>query len=357
LKYSAIDTLAEACSGSWTNIAASRAGAEVEREKIRSLLKSRRLVPSDTAFVVFGSLARCEWTSGSDIDWTLLVDGEARENHLTAAQGIRSALVEAGYKPPSDGGVFGGTVFSHELVHRIGGEPDSNRNTTQRILLLLESACLAAEDHEVRERVILQVLKRYVEDDYGYRPPTDWQPYVPRFFLNDVVRYWRTMAVDFAAKRREREGDGWAIRNIKLRMSRKLLFVAGLAMALSCKLQPSPRLKVTFESDEQFCSAMTGHLQELSDKAPLEILAQWCVDFSANDAARQIFEAYDRFLELLAGKASRDHLKTLTVNDVQNDELFSTAREIAESFQGGLTKLFFATDETLREHTQRYGVF
>jgi len=357
LKESAIDTLQAACSASWTNIAASRTGAHSERDRIRSLLRAQRLVPSDTAFVVFGSLARCDWTSGSDVDWTLLVDGEAREDHLSAAHGIRSALVEAGYKEPSGEGVFGGTVFSHELVHRIGGESDSNRNTTQRILLLLESASLGGDDRDVRERVILQLLKRYVEDDYGYRPSAGWRPYVPRFFLNDVVRYWRTMAVDFAAKRRERAGRGWAIRNLKLRMSRKLLFVAGLSMALSCKLRPSTRLTETFESDEQFCSAMTGHLQELADKTPLEILAQWCIDFSAHGAAVEIFGSYDRFLELLADESSRKHLETLSVEAAQADDLFARAREIAREYQEGLTRLFFATDGKLTEHTQRYGVF
>jgi hypothetical protein len=42
------------------------------------------------------------------------------------------------------------------------------------------------------------------------------------FSLNDIVRFWRTMAVDFASKQRDRAGEEWGLRNAKLRMSRKL---------------------------------------------------------------------------------------------------------------------------------------
>ena len=84
----------------------------------------------DTSLVVFGSLARREWTTGSDLDWTYLVDGQANSDHLVIAQRINSAI-EAEFKEPGPTGIFGHMAFSHEIVHQIGGQWDTNKNTTQ----------------------------------------------------------------------------------------------------------------------------------------------------------------------------------------------------------------------------------
>jgi predicted nucleotidyltransferase len=48
----------------------------------------------DTSLVVFGSLARDEWTSGSDLDWTFLINSAANPEHLNIAQDIRRILKE-----------------------------------------------------------------------------------------------------------------------------------------------------------------------------------------------------------------------------------------------------------------------
>src|SRR6266436_9827064 len=117
-----------------------RAAAQRIREELDSLLTQElgNYASEDTSLVAFGSLARGEWTAGSDLDWTYLIDGQANSDHLRISQEIRKAFLKAKLQAPGQTGIFGNMAFSHDIVHQIGGQNDTNRNTTQRILLLLE---------------------------------------------------------------------------------------------------------------------------------------------------------------------------------------------------------------------------
>ncbi len=191
------------------------------------------------------------------------------------AHAIRKSLSEmkineVKVKQPGREGVFGTIVSSHDLVHRIGGQDDTNSNTTLRILLLLESASIGNSAAYVR--VLKNILWRYLDEDRGL-----WEgsgPYkVPRFLFNDVARYWRTMTVDFAYKQRNRQNEGFAIRNLKLRMSRKLLFLAGMIACYECHLGfSSQEERQEFYSTKQVQSVIERLLIVLS-KPPLEIIA------------------------------------------------------------------------------------
>jgi len=72
----------------------------------------------DTSLVVFGSLARGEWTAGSDLDWTYLIDGQANSDHLRISQKIQEVLEEAHYLPPGGTGIFGNMQPRHHSPDR-----------------------------------------------------------------------------------------------------------------------------------------------------------------------------------------------------------------------------------------------
>ncbi|HVX60795.1 MAG TPA: nucleotidyltransferase domain-containing protein, partial [Pirellulales bacterium] len=125
----------------WPSIVAARnAAGEVSELLSRSLTERFGAFASgDVDVIAFGSLARQEWTSGSDVDWTLLIDGEATPDHRILARDVRDAIAGTQYQGknlplPGAEGIFGNMAFSHDVIHHIGGQADTNKNTTQRVL-------------------------------------------------------------------------------------------------------------------------------------------------------------------------------------------------------------------------------
>jgi predicted nucleotidyltransferase len=347
-----LQRLAQRLDRTWPHLDAARAQSDRTRAQLTARLVDR--VPDDTSLVVFGSLARGELTAGSDLDWTLLVDGRAHESHHTGAQAIARIFDEENVKKPGPTGVFGNFAFSHPIVHQIGGQEDTNKNTTQRILLLLESVALGRED--VHERVLRLVLSRYVEDDRGLRFSRKAKR-IPRFLLNDIVRYWRTVTVDFVYKQRER-ADGWALRNAKLRMSRKLIFVSGLLTCFAPELF-APEGETWLDGEGNVDTArIVQFLLERTRIPPLQQLAEVALRPAISVAtARKIFDAYDEFIGVLADNEKRDHLKALVFDDFRTDQLFKEVQHITGKFQDGLEGMFFDEDELLKKLIRDYGVF
>ena|SRR5438094_1500898 len=348
-----IDDLQKRLNTRWDNIAKAQQQAQIKlQELVRDLVQYGS---EDTSIVVFGSLARGELTQGSDLDWTLLIDGQAEPTHATVAHEIADYLEKNKQKQPGPERIFGSMVFSHDIIHQIGGEEDTNRNITRRILLLLESRALARPD--AYERVIRQVLHRYLTEDRGLWR-RDRKDRVPRFLLNDVVRYWRTVAVDFAYKRRERAGQGMALRSVKLGMSRKLIFLSGLLTCFSLELDLRADQRESIFSLQSHPAALIAHLTKFLRQAPLQIVAHAALEYGLPESlSRGLFDAYDKFLALLNDEEKRAHLDKLAEEDLEHDGIFSAARQVRHEFRDAIQRLFLEGDTKLCHLTREYGVF
>ena len=359
--FPTVAKLGRECHASWPSYkAAAKETARIEGI-LREVLPKRRLLDSDSSLVLCGSFARWEMVNGSDLDWTLLIDGIVKNEHAQTARTIHEALQKGekkGLKSPGSSGTFGNMAFSHDLVHRIGGGADSNENLTRRILLLLESRPLSLSldnsPDQVWTSVLKAILERYFEEDVHFSTSSPGK--VPRFLLNDITRYWRTICVDYAAKHREQDGAKWAIRNAKIRFSRKLLYAAGLAFCFRCQLNPPqeqyPLLdpKLGGNGAGPFIAAAVDFAQT----PPLEYLAIFIDQNVKKSKKRQkisnlIFGAYNEWLRILGDDKKRAALTNLSHEYADKDPTFATIRRKGEEFARGLKLLFFNREEDTDE--------
>lgn len=340
----ALERLAERSADGFPNLAAARARTSAGLAERRRALAAVEL-PDDLAVVLFGSWGRHEVTAGSDDDWALLRGGHSHEPDQRPVHGIQAlpgvappplaavgAVLGGPGRDPGRQGTFAATIGTDALVEHIGLDADDNRNLTRRMLLVLESVAVAGEDVHAAARA--QVVDGYLADERkSFRPP--------RFFLNDLMRYWRTICVDFVGKLRGEEGEAkWGLRNAKLRTSRKVLFAGGLLPLLSCHRLPH--------------EAHRAHLLAQLAAPPTDRLAQAFLDHGAPDAGIRALSAYDRWVGLLGDDEARAQLATLSEADARADPVFREARRHAAELQGGLLALLFETP--LRDVVREYGV-
>ena len=238
---------------------------------------------------------------------------------------------------------------------------DTNVNLTQRLLLLLESRAVVNE--QVRLRVLRAVLNRYIVCGRGVRDDGKPRFRVPRFLLNDVVRYWRTICVDYAAKKWEQDDEKWALRNAKLRVSRKLLFVKGLLLCFDCELfaerEPWRNPSLAIGEGESFLEErQLAGIEWLAEFTPLDLLSRVLLILEQKGLAERILSRYNAFLEFMDDAANRKHLKELTFDAAETNGLFKRMRyEIGREFGRALEELFFRGPSSLTDLTQEYGVF
>lgn len=285
---------------------------------------------ADVAIALMGSWGRAELTSDSDDDWLVLVDGPRRARVSPDPEAVAEALSGP---PPGEEQIFGQVAFSEELASQIGLQADTNANLTRRLLLLLESCAVTGPRP-------WQATREAILDGYLATRSRDHRP--PLFLLNDVVRYWRTIAVDFEGKDRARAGSGWGLRNGKLRTSRKLLFASALLPILECHRMTRPQMR--------------EYLRAQLQSPPLDRVAAMFLAYDAIDPGARLLVAYDRFLQILDDPAARAELKGLAEGDSHSSPIFSEVRAIADVVQSALLALLF-DDQRLAKVTREYVVF
>ncbi len=313
-----VAALAEQTGEAFAPIVAARARTAAGLAERRERLGGVRLDP-DAAVILLGSWGRREVTSGSDDDAIVLFCGAPRDDTRPAPGEVAAVL---GGPAPGPEGLFGATAWLSDLIDNIGLDLDTNTNLTRRMLFLLESVPVAGDHAHAAARTAL--LATYLAaHERDYRPP--------RFLLNDLVRYWRTIAVDFEGKHRARAGEGWGLRHAKLRFSRKVLFAGGLLPVLECHALPA--------------AEMPAFLASRLAEPPLDRLAAAFLAHGMADAGARALCAYSAFLEMLDDPEQRTALAALSEEAAQASPLFARVREHGDELQAALLALLFEDRE------------
>lgn len=282
---------------------------------------ARTLFVGESNFLigVNGSYARREATGSSDVDVFFLATGIDESLLISKQEELRSYLRDhCGMQPPAAGGMFEDPL-SVEQIWGIGGRNDGNDTITRRMLLLLEGEWVFNESafHDVKHKL----LQRYLYDQPG-------EDRICLFLLNDIIRYWRTMCVDFEHKI-SCGGKPWRIRLVKLRFSRMLLYVSGvLAIGQGYGLPYEEKL---------------AKLRTLFGTYPLDR-----VQSVVGAKAEPVLEHYAAFLEALDTPDIRAALEQEDGNSEVFEDMRSEARAFRDDLLGVLQKHFADENPTIR---------
>lgn len=315
-------------------------------DRARGLLGERLgTLPDDVGIVAFGSLARRELTKASDLDLVAFY----RESRAEAEEAVETAdalrkELEPGtvFKPPGATRLFGGAVPAEDLVDIIGLEDDTNTRLTRRILLLEESVWLSNE--ELHRQLIADLVDRYLAaKQLG-------KTLMPRFLLNDLVRYWRTLTVDYQAKADDK--GSYATRYMKLIVSRKFTFASSVLPLFA------HALAATRSGDALDIASQLSRSYELPSTLRFADAIHQLTEMgiSMGDAPVRAIGALDNFVELIGDSQWRTDLDNAAQQGQARDhQNFAACRQLAQELETALIEIFFA--DGISSLAQKYLVF
>lgn len=219
---------------------------EVTDERIAALSRQIRALnidPQSACVYATGSVARGEATTHSDLDLFIVDTADESRGSIPlskiSATLLKADLIRAseraGFPPFSGDGIYLEVHRLGNLIRLTGLPQDDYSNAfTARMLMLLESRAIL---NEPAHRLAQERIVRSYWRDYEANPDN----FLPVFLVNDIVRYWKTVCLNYEAERTLGaptgvDADSWRnrnrLRNIKLKFSRLWMCHASLAHLL-----------------------------------------------------------------------------------------------------------------------------
>lgn len=291
--------------------------------------KHLRAIPNLSVFAS-GSYGRLEGGPHSDIDLFFLCNRPRAEYagfNLSKIQ-MMSEIIDIArqmhFPEFSNDGEFLSVLFVPEILENLGGRSDDYENHfTARLLLLLEGRPIS--DVNAFGAATAKIIESYFRD-YPYHP----KDFKPTFLTNDIIRFWKTLCLNYENRRNELGTDqrvdptkrrNQQIKNYKLKFSRLLTCFAtiGNLSTFDDSIEPDDVAKL--------CSlAPIDRLAQIADKRP-----------KAKTAIRDAISLYAGFLATTA--KSPDELAEHFDNDESRGEAFRNARLFGDRMFDMLTRI------------------
>lgn len=184
---------------------------------------------------VTGSFGRLEASKHSDLDVFFIHEGSSTTD---AVPRIRKILLDAdliraaqnlGFPEFSNDGQYLQIHYIDDILRHLGGPKDDfNNYFTARLLLLLESRPL------YNEALYRDIMKKIIESYFRDYPQND-DSFLPIFLINDIIRFWRTMCLNYEHRRNLPDDDEVTtnknhLANLKLKFSRLVTCYATIAL-------------------------------------------------------------------------------------------------------------------------------
>lgn len=182
----------------------------------------------DLCIYVTGSYGRLEASPHSDLDLFFINKGSEETHRIRAttktlldAHLIRAGR-ELGLPDFSADGKYLSVHYLSDMKTTLGSSDDDFENRfTARLLLLLESRPLYNDDvyHVVLQEIVGSYFRDYQDNKTAFRP---------LFLINDILRFWRTLCLNYEHRRKPSQDDRSQqnknhLLNLKLKFSRLLI--------------------------------------------------------------------------------------------------------------------------------------
>lgn len=226
------------------------------------------------------------------------------------------------------GGQYLEIHYLDDILNALGSPEDDARNYfTARMLLLLESKPLYNES--AYDEFLTKIVDSYYRDYHQHE-----QDFRPLFLVNDVVRYWKTMCLNYEHRRNhrvehDRKRNEHHIKNLKLKYSR-LLICFSLVIAIS-----SQRKALDVPA-----------LLELVRTPPLNRIRDLAGHDGCTELVRSVLEEYAWFLQV-TGRSKEECLEWIADRD-RRDQAFNRARQFGRSLYALLKQVVRDDEDTIR---------